>query len=51
MVAKSSFSGNWFQKDVRYEVNIREIIPTIIKEIEYYFSKDEYVMVKDEYSV
>ena len=49
VVAKSSFSGNWFQKDVRYEVNIREIIPTIIKEIEYYFSRDEYVMIEDEY--
>ena len=51
IVAKSSFSGNWFQKDVRYEVNIREIIPTIIKDIEYYFSKDEYVMIEDEYFV
>ncbi len=44
VVAKSSFSANWFQKDVRYGVNIKEIIPEIIKEIEFYFSRDEYTI-------
>jgi len=42
VIAKSSFSGNWFQKDVRYEVNIREIIPSIIAEISEYLSRDNY---------
>lgn len=42
VIAKSSFSGNWFQKDVRYEVNIREIIPNIIAEIGEHLSRDEY---------
>ena len=42
VIAKSSFSGNWFQKDVRYEVNIKEIIPSIIGEISEYFSRTEY---------
>ena len=42
VVAKSQFSGNWFQTDVRYAVNIREIIPEIISEIEDYMSRSEY---------
>ena len=44
VVAKSSFSGNWFQPEVRSEVDIREIIPDIIKEIEYFFTKKEYTL-------
>tara|TARA_R110000803_G_scaffold74903_3_gene139027 strand:+ start:3233 stop:3778 length:546 start_codon:yes stop_codon:yes gene_type:complete len=51
VIAKSSFSGNWFQKDVRYEVNIREIIPSIISEISEYFSRDEYTTSYGEYDI
>jgi hypothetical protein len=43
-VIKSSFSANWFQKDVRYGVDIREIIPEIIKEIDYFFTRDTYTL-------
>jgi hypothetical protein len=42
VVAETQFSGNWFQTDVRYAVDIREIIPKIIEEIQDYFSRDEY---------
>jgi len=45
VVAKSSFSGNLFPTDVRKGVNIREVIPEIISEIQEYFSRDEYTMV------
>lgn len=41
-VAKSQFSGNWFQVDVRYDIDIREIIPEIISELDYYMSRSEY---------
>ena len=51
VVAKSSFSGNWFQKDVRYEVNIREIIPNIIGEISEYFSRENYTTLYGEYDI
>jgi hypothetical protein len=44
VVAKSQFSGNWFQTDVRYAVNIRDIIPEIISEIEEYMSREEYTL-------
>jgi hypothetical protein len=36
-VAKSIFSGNWFEHSIRYNVNIKSIIPDIISEIAYYF--------------
>lgn len=39
MAAKSTFSGNYFQPKVRYAVDIKEIIPSIITEIRYYFGK------------
>jgi len=42
VVATTQFSGNWFQTDVRYAVNIREIIPEIIEEIQEFLSRDEY---------
>ncbi len=51
VVAKSQFSGNWFQTDVRYNVNIREIIPQIIGEIEEYFSRDEYTTTYEGYDL
>lgn len=37
-VGKSMFSGNMFQPKVRYDVNIKEIIPSIISEIRYFLS-------------
>lgn len=46
VVAKSSFSGNWFQTDVRYAVDVREVIPDIISELEYYMSMEEYTIVE-----
>lgn len=51
VIAKSQFSGNWFQTDVRYNVNIREIIPQIIAEIEEYFSRDEYSSTYEGYDL
>lgn len=51
VVAKSQFSGNWFQTDVRYNVNIREIIPEIISEIEEYLSRDEYSTTYEGYDL
>lgn len=36
------FSGNWFQTDVRYSVNIRDIIQEIIDEIQKTFSRNDY---------
>ena len=47
VIAKSQFSGNWFQTDVRYAVNIRDIIPQIISEIEHYMSMNEYTLPYD----
>lgn len=44
VVAKSQFSGNWFQTDIRSSVNIKEIIPDIIAEIDDYMSRDEYTL-------
>jgi hypothetical protein len=41
-VAKSSFSGNLFPTKVRYQVDIKEIIPSIISEIRYFFSLKKY---------
>lgn len=39
VVGKSTFSGNFFQPKVRYDVNIKEIIPSIISEIRYFLSE------------
>jgi len=51
VIAKSQFSGNWFQTDVRYNVNIREIIPEIISEVEEFFSRDEYSSIYEGYDL
>ncbi len=45
VVGKSTFSGNWFPTMVRYQVNIKPIIPNIIEEITEYFSRKEYEAV------
>ena len=50
-VAKSVFSGNWFQTDVRYAVNIREIIPEIIDEIQKTFSRNDYTTTYGQYDL
>lgn len=42
MVAKSVFSGNFFPPKVRYAVDIKEIIPTIMTEIRYFLSQRKY---------
>lgn len=42
MVAKSTFSGNFFPPQVRYQVDIKELIPSIISEIKDYLSQKKY---------
>jgi hypothetical protein len=42
IVGQSIFSGNYFPTAVRYQVNIKEIIPDIINEITECFSREEY---------
>ena len=51
VVAKSQFSGNWFQTDVRYNVNIKDIIPEVISEIQEYLSRDEYTTTYEGYDL
>lgn len=41
-VAKSRFSGNFFPPQVRYQVDIKELIPTIISEIKDSLSQKNY---------
>jgi hypothetical protein len=45
VVAKSTFSGNWFPTSVRYQVNIKPIIPEIIEEITEFFTRNQYELV------
>jgi hypothetical protein len=45
IVAKSEFSGNWFPTMVRYQVNIKPIIPNIIEEITEFFTRKQYQAV------
>jgi len=45
IVAKSGFSGNYFQPKVRYAVDVREIIPSIMHEIRFYLSQKNYTKV------
>lgn len=42
VIAQSTFSGNFFPQQVRYQVDIKEIIPTIISEIKYSLSEKKY---------
>jgi len=44
-VGKSTFTGNYFPPKVRYAVDIKEIIPTIISEIRYFLSQKKYAEV------
>jgi hypothetical protein len=41
-VAQSVFCGNFFPQQVRYQVDIKEIIPSIISEIKDYLSEKKY---------
>ncbi len=41
-VAQSTFSGNYFPLDIRYQVDIKEVIPTIISEIKSAFTQKKY---------
>ena len=43
-VAKSEFSGNYFQPRIRYAVDVREIIPEIMSEIRQYLSLEKYTI-------
>lgn len=45
-VAKTQFSGNVFPPKIRYAVDIKEIIPSIIAEIRQNFSQKKYNKVK-----
>jgi hypothetical protein len=45
LVANSTFSGNWFPTSVRYQVNIKPIIPEIIEEITEFFTRGQYELV------
>jgi hypothetical protein len=45
MVGKSMFSGNFFPPKVRYAVDIKEIIPSIMGEIRYFLSQNKYTKV------
>ena len=44
-VGKTQFSGNIFAPKVRYSVDIKELIPSIMSEIRHYFSQKKYNMV------
>jgi len=44
-VAKSQFCGNYFPPKVRYAVDVREIIPSIMSEIRHSLSQKKYMMV------
>lgn len=44
-VAKSVFSGNFFPPKIRYAVDIKEIIPSIMSEIRYALSQKNYELV------
>ena len=45
-VAKSEFSGNIFPPKVRYDVNIKEIIPSIMAEIRHFLAQKKYNIVE-----
>jgi hypothetical protein len=45
-VAKTQFSGNFFPPKVRYDVNIKEIIPAIMAEIRHFLSQKNYSKVE-----
>lgn len=42
VIAESRFSGNYFPQQVRYQVDIKEMIPSIISEIRQTLSKKSY---------
>ena len=41
-VSATRFSGNFFPPKIRYSVDIRSLVPTIIKEVQYALSRREY---------
>lgn len=41
-VAKTSFSGSYFPPKIKYAVDIKEIIPSIMSEIREYLSRENY---------
>jgi hypothetical protein len=51
VVASSRFSGNIFPQQVRYQVDIKEIIPQIISEIKDTLSKKKYTRKYNNFSL
>lgn len=47
VLSQSSFEGNWFPPQVRYQVDIKEIIPNIIFEIKDALSKKKSSLIND----
>lgn len=45
-VAKTQFSGNFFPPKVRYAVDVREIIPSIMSEIRHSMSQKKYTIIE-----
>jgi len=46
-ISRGEFSGNLFPPKVRYSVDIKELIPSIIEEIEYGLSQKKYNVLLD----
>ena len=47
VIASSMFSGNYFPPRVRYQVDIKDIIPEVISEIKHYLSLNKYEKVSN----
>jgi len=50
-VVKGGFSGNLFPPKVRYAVDIKEIIPSIMTEIRYFLSQKNYTILESNLAV
>ena len=44
-VVKTQFCGNYFPPKVRYDVDVRKVIPSIMSEIRHYLSQKKYTIV------
>ena len=51
IVVNGHFEGNYFPPKVRYQVNIKELIPTIISKIRDTFSLDKYEQTFESYNL
>ena len=50
-IAKGSFSGNFFPTKVRYQVDIKDLIPKLVSEIRYSLSRKNYTHKYDSISL